>query len=222
LSRKDPLDVYKRLGAVYDFEAWHWQPDTPALDICVGSVLVQHTSWTNVEKALANLRAANVMSLEALAALPDDELATLVRPAGTPLAKSRRLKALAALVLAKGGFDGLFALSTSELRALLLSTPGIGPETADAILLYAAGRPVALHDAYTARLFRRLGLGPPRDRYDAWQAWQDALIPPDTLLRQRFHAAIVLHAKERCRVRPRCDSCPLLGVCQSADNSRST
>jgi endonuclease-3 related protein len=121
--------------------------------------------------------------------------------------------------MSRGGFEGLFALTTLELRALLLSTDGIGPETADVILLYAAKRPVIVHDAYTARLCRRLGLGPDRDGYDAWQTWLDERLPDELTFRGRSHAAIVLHCKETCRVKPRCEACPLRDVCEFAEAS---
>jgi endonuclease-3 related protein len=210
------LEAHERLLAHYNVDRWHWQADSTATDICLGAILVQHTSWINVEKALANLRAAGAASFESIAALSEDEVAALVRPSGAPSVKARRLKVFAELVLSRGGFDGLFALPTPELRALLLATYGIGPETADVILLYAAKRPVIVHDAYTARLCRRLGLGPERDGYDAWREWLDGRLPDDLAFRSRSHAAIVLHCKETCRVKPRCGECPLREVCEFA------
>ncbi len=207
------LDLHARLEAHYDLDRWHWRDDTPVLDICVGAILVQHTSWLNVEKALANLRAAGAFSLEAIATLAPADLAGLVRPVGTPATKAARLKAFVAFVAANGGFEPLLALPTAALRPLLLATPGIGPETADAILLYAGRRPVIVHDAYTARLFRRLGRGPAGKSYAAWQAWLDGRLPLDGRLRRRHHAAIVVHCKETCRARPACDRCPLLALC---------
>jgi endonuclease III related protein len=200
----------------YDVERWHWTPATPAFDVCVGAILVQHTAWSNVEKALSNLRAAAVDSPAALQAVQDSELASLVRPAGTPVVKARRLKAFAGLVANQGGFDGLFDRPVADLRTLLLSTNGIGPETADVILLYAARQPVIVHDAYTARLCRRLGIGPERDSYDAWRDWQDELLGPDLRYRQRAHAAVVIHCKETCRVKPRCSECPIVDTCEFA------
>jgi endonuclease-3 related protein len=207
------LAAHERLVQHYDIDGWHWGHETPPFEVCIGCILVQHTSWTNVEKALTNLRAAGVWSIEAIAAMPVDELALLVRPVGTPLTKAMRLQTFAALVLAHGGFESLFAMPAEELRALLLSTSGIGPETADAMLLYAAHKLVVVHDAYTARLMRRLGLGPERDSYEAWRAWLDQRLPRDWALRWSHHAAIVFHCKETCRVRPKCGTCPLLDMC---------
>ncbi len=208
------LAAHQRLLAHYDVDRWHWQADTSALDVCLGAILVQHTAWTNVEKALVGLRDAEVDSLEAIAALSEDELAALIRPAGTPGVKARRLKIFVELVLSHGGFDALFSLSTPELRSTLLATYGIGPETADVILLYAARRPVVVHDAYTARLCRRLGIGPAGDGYEAWRAWLDEHLPSDLDFRWRSHAAIVIHCKETCRVKPNCAACPLGEVCE--------
>lgn len=207
------LDVHDRLLRHYDIDRWHWRHETPPLDVCLGAILVQHTAWTNVEKALAGLRAADAFSLEALTRLAEDELALLVRPAGTPLTKARRLKTFVELVAAHDGFEGLFALSAAELRKLLLATYGIGPETADVILLYAARKPAIVHDAYTARLLRRLNIGPEEDRYDSWRAWLDGHLPDEVDFRRAHHAAIVVHCKETCRVRPRCAECPLVDIC---------
>jgi len=208
------LEAHERLLAHYDVDRWHWQDGTSAFDVCLGAILVQHTAWTNVEKALLNLREAHAASVDAIAALGEEEVAALVRPCGTPSVKARRLKVFADLVLSRGGFEGLFSLPTPELRALLLATYGIGPETADVILLYAARRPAVVHDAYTARLCRRLGIGPPRDAYETWRAWLDERLPDDVDFRRRSHAAIVIHCKETCRVKPRCDVCPLRDVCE--------
>ena len=208
-------DVHERLEAYYDLDRWHWRDESTPYEICLGSILVQHTSWTNVEKALANLRDAGIDSIEKLASLPDDELAALVRPSGTPIVKTRRLHAFAEFVLSYGGFEGLFVLPADELRRVLLATPGIGPETADVIMLYAAKLPAVVHDAYTARLMRRLGLGPEGpERYDTWRNWLDGLLPFDAKFRGRHHAAIVVHCKELCRVKPKCADCPLRGVCE--------
>jgi endonuclease-3 related protein len=207
------LEMHDRLLRHYDIDRWHWRTETPPLDVCLGAILVQHTAWSNVEKAMANLRAANALSLQTLSALPEEELATLVRPAGTPLTKARRIQVFVNLVLEHGGFDGLFTLPDEELRRVLLATPGIGPETADVILLYAGRKPAIVNDAYTIRLLRRLGTGPEGDRYDTWRAWLDARLPNNVTFRWANHAAIVVHCKETCRVRPLCAECPLTDIC---------
>jgi endonuclease-3 related protein len=208
------LEAHDRLLAHYDIDRWHWRDDTPALDICLGCLLVQHTAWTNVETALARLRDAGKYSLEAIAGLPDDELAALIRPAGMPKGKVRRLKAFAELVFAHGGFEGLFDRPATELRSILLGTYGIGRETADAIVLYGARQPGVVNDAYTERLCRRLGIGPVANSYEDWRAWLESALPVDLRYRQRNHAAIVVHCKELCRTKPKCETCPLREICE--------
>jgi endonuclease-3 related protein len=187
-----------------------------------GAILVQHTNWTNAERALDALRAAGALDPAALATMPDGALVPLIRLSGTPTVKARRLRAIAATILDAGGLEKLFALPADELRVRLLATHGVGAETADAIMLYAADRRVFVIDAYTQRLFRRLGLGPTRDRYDDWQRYfEDALPDADVALFQRYHAAIVLHGKSLCRAKPRCISCPLLDRCPTGHSSTS-
>ncbi len=208
------LDVHERLAKHYDLERWHWKESgARPLDVCLGAILVQHTAWTQVEKALTNLREAGVDELETLAAIPDEELALLVRPSGTPMPKARRIKALVELVQGYSGFEALFDRPADDLRSLLLATYGIGPETADVILLYAARVPAIVHDAYTMRLMRRLGTGPEKDTYGIWQAWLDQRLPRDGRYRRAHHAAIVVHCKETCRVKPKCRGCPLNDIC---------
>jgi endonuclease-3 related protein len=205
--------TFTRLDAAYDYSAWHWQADTPPDYIAISAVLVQHTNWSNVERALERLKDAGALSLDAIARLPEGALVELVRPSGTPLVKARRLRALALLAREHGGLERLLALPTDELRARLLATHGVGPETGDALLLYAAGRPVFEIDAYTVRLFRRLGLGPQANTYDAWQRWFESALAPDVETYQRYHGLSVLHGKQTCRPKPRCAQCCLLELC---------
>ena len=215
-SASTVAEVHESLLSRYDIDRWHWQADTPAFDICLGAILVQHTAWTNVEKALARLSEADVFSMETLARLPDDVIADLIRPSGTPIVKTRRLKAFCDLVKGYGSLETLFERPVEELRAALLATYGIGPETADVICLYAARQPVVVHDAYTARLFRRIGIGPDGESYEEWRSWLDGELPLDVEYRGRNHAAIVVHCKETCRVRPKCKDCVLAPICTSS------
>ena len=208
------LQAHDLLLAHYDIDRWHWRDDTPAFDICLGAILVQHTAWTNVEHALDSLRAAGIHTIESLCALDDTAIATLIRPSGTPTVKAKRLRAFCDLVTSHGGFEALFDRPSEALRGLLLATHGIGPETADVICLYAAKHPVVVHDAYTARLCRRLGTGPEGNTYEAWRTWLDATLPRTLDYRARNHAAIVVHCKETCRVKPRCHLCPLTEICR--------
>jgi endonuclease-3 related protein len=205
--------VFARLNASYDYSSWHWQPGTSADYVCITSVLVQHTAWANVGRAIERMQRAGVFSLEAVERLTEEHLTGLVRPAGTPRTKARRLQALARLASDSGGLGQLLLLPTTELRARLLETSGIGPETADAILLYAAARPLFQVDAYAIRLCRRLGIGPDGLRYDAWQRWFESSLQADAAAYQRWHGLIVLHGKETCRTRPRCSSCCIVDLC---------
>ena len=218
------LDVYGRLHEAYGPQRW-WPGETP-FEVIVGAILTQSAAWTNVEKAIANLKAAGALSPEGLARLDEGELAGIVRPAGYFNAKARKLKAFVEMLRAefggdpstplRTGLERMLAAPVAELRPLLLATHGIGPETADAVLLYAAGRPAFVIDAYTRRLFSRLAVAPDRDTYDAWQALFAGNLEPDAALFNEYHALIVRHGKERCRRRPVCDGCPLLAVCPAA------
>jgi endonuclease-3 related protein len=215
-------DVLGRLDALYAREHWHWMPGAVAgpEEVLAGAVLVQHTDWRNAERALEALRAAGALDTRVLATLATAELEALVRVSGTPSVKARRLRALARTVEDAGGVGAFLALPLAELRPRLLATHGIGPETADAIALYAAGQRVFVVDAYTRRLFGRLGLGPGGGSYDGWQRRiEDALPGAGVADFQRQHAAIVLHAKRVCRARPRCAECPLAPSCALASGS---
>jgi endonuclease-3 related protein len=225
-SRARLLEIYDNLHAAYGGDTWHWSPDyvRGPMDVIAGAILVQHTAWTNAERALEALRADGALDPTRLASLSDEELVQLIRVSGTPTVKARRLRAMAETIAGAGGLDALLALTTDDLRARLLATHGIGRETADAIMLYAAARRVFVVDAYTRRLFRRLGLGPGPDAasraavtdgYTAWQCYfedrLDGACGAETF--QRYHAYIVLHAKAACRAVPRCAGCPLLDLC---------
>jgi endonuclease III related protein len=208
--------VMRTLESPYRDELWHWMPDVARpIDVMVGAIVVQHTTWTNAERALESLRAAGALDAKVLASMPDAALAALVRVSGMPTVKARRLRALAETIERAGGIDVFLALPLEALRPLLLETHGIGPETADAIALYAAGRRTFVIDAYTHRLFGRLGLGPEvHDGYAAWQRYfEDALPGADAAAFQRYHGYIVLHCKARCRATPACGDCPLRGQC---------
>jgi len=207
-------DIYERLFAVYGPQGW-WPGDSP-FEVMVGAILTQNTAWTNVEQAIASLRAAAALTPTGLLTRPVDEIATLIRPSGYFNAKARKLRALASFLVQEHGgeLDRLWAMDTATLRETLLSIHGIGPETADSILLYAAGRPVFVVDAYTRRVFSRLGLVSDAIEYHDLQAIFVEHLPPDAPLFNEYHALIVRHGKERCCKRnPRCDGCVLRPGC---------
>ncbi len=208
------LEAYRRLD-----DAWgpqHWWPGESVLEIMVGAVLTQNTAWSNVERAIANLKAAGTLSMQALLALPLDELAALIRPAGYFNVKARRLRALLEWVWEAGGVEALSGWTDEKLRSGLLGVHGVGPETADDILLYAFGRPVFVIDAYTRRILGRLGLIDPTMGYEHLRAVIEAELPPDVPLFNQFHALLVAHGKEICRPRPRCAACVLREGCPAA------
>jgi endonuclease-3 related protein len=210
------LDVYGRLYAAYGSQSW-WPGDS-AFEVIVGAILTQSAAWTNVEKALNNMKAAGALSPEAIDELPQAELARLVRPSGYYNAKARKLKAFVTLLdrVYGGDFEAMLTAPTEELREALLSTHGIGPETADSILLYAAGRPVFVIDTYTRRTFSRLGFGPEQDTYDGWQTLFAESLPLSAPLFNEYHALIVRLAKSPCRAKPVCGECPLSSICPVA------
>lgn len=172
------------------------------------------TSWRNVEAAIHNLSRAGLLDARALAAAPVRRIRALVRPAGLHRQKPGRLKGFARHLLrvADGDLDRFFARDLEGVRRELLGLDGIGPETADSILLYAARFPTFVVDAYTIRVGRRLGWFD-TDRYDEVKAFFESRLPRDVSLYREYHALLVAHGKEICRPRPRCDACPLRDVC---------
>jgi endonuclease-3 related protein len=219
-------EVIAELEAMHGQREWHWWPEKPPFEVCVGAILVQNTAWTNVERALERLRAAGALDPERMAALGDADLESLIRPSGQYRQKARKLRAFLATCAGAGGLDRLLALPAAELRLRLLQTWGIGPETADCIVCYAARQPALVVDAYTARLFRRLGMGPAAEGYGAWQEWLVSALPAVTDQGSaeryaRVHALIVLHAKHLCRKRdPRCGECLLRRACTVPNTER--
>ena len=212
------LEIYQALDAMHAWRGWHWWPDADPFEVAVGSILVQNTAWTNVERALDRLRARGLLHPVAMSRLSHEELQELVRPSGQYRQKARKLRAFLDLVERHGGLDALLALPPARLREQLLATWGIGPETADAIVVYSARAPAFVIDAYTQRIFTRLALGPAGSTsYAGWQRFFVGLLPVDRDLWARYHALIVMHAKHLCLKRaPRCDSCLLRPRCPAA------
>ena len=206
-------EIYDRL--LTRFGPQHWWPGETPFEVMVGAVLTQNTNWQNVEKAIANLKAAGVMEFTAMVALPPEVLAAHIRPCGYYNIKSGRLKNLLAAIDEESGGDleAFFAAGTEELRERLLAVKGIGPETADSILLYAAEKPIFVVDAYTHRLLVRHGLMDEDEaEYHAMQEMFMDALPADTALYNEYHALIVRVGKEFCKKKnPRCGECPLGG-----------
>jgi endonuclease-3 related protein len=200
--------LFQRLFDHYGPQYW-WPAETP-FEVMVGAVLTQNTAWLNVERAIENLRRANLLRPEAIVALSLDQLAVHLRPSGYFNVKSKRLQALCQWLLAE---ESAVSMTTETLRQRLLSIHGIGPETADDILLYAYQRPVFVIDAYTRRLCSRLGLLDGDLHYEELRAAFEQGLSPDAALFNEYHALIDHHAKQVCRPKPKCDTCFLRGAC---------
>lgn len=188
-----------------------WWPGETKFEIITGAILTQNTNWTNVDKAITNLKNANLMSPEKLHNLDTPELALLVKPAGYFNVKAKRLKNLLNWLFEnyEGQLENLENLSTSNLRAELLSINGIGPETADSILLYALDRAVFVVDTYTARVTIRHQLIDTDTDYQQLQYLFESSLPDDVELFNEYHALLVRLGKEFCRPTARCAGCPL-------------
>jgi endonuclease-3 related protein len=207
------LAVYRRLRRRFGHAGW-W-PGKTAFEVCVGAILTQNTSWGNVELALSELRGRRLLSYRGLARLSTSRLAALIRSSGTFRVKARRLAAFVRFVGAEyGGRVAALARERPEvLRSKLLTVHGIGPETADAIALYAAGAPIFVIDAYTRRVFTRLGHLEGGEDYEQVQRVFMQALPRDAALFGDYHAQIVRLAKDCCRARPLCQACPLDELC---------
>jgi endonuclease-3 related protein len=203
------LRLYRALLARHGPQGW-WPARTP-YEVAVGAILTQHTAWTGAARAIAALRARGLLAPRRLARCDAATLATLVRPAGTYRLKARRLLDFTGWLLARSGgdFRALRRAPLGPLRRELLGVRGLGPETADAILLYAAGRPVFVADAYTRRVLARHRLLPRGSGYEQARAFLEAHLPSDPALFSEFHALLVAAAKFHCRTAPRCESCAL-------------
>lgn len=190
----------------------HWWPARTPFEVVVGAILTQNTAWQNVEKAIFNLRRERLLTPQAIERVPAQRLARLVRPSGYFRQKAKKLKAFVRFLRNEygGSLPRMFATPTIELRRKLLDVFGIGPETADSILLYAGGHSVFVVDAYTHRILGRHGIAPGRPDYEAVRAMFEANLPADARLYNEFHALLVNVGKNWCRPRePRCSECPL-------------
>lgn len=187
----------------------------------VGAVLTQNTSWTNVEKAIANLRDHDCLDAERIMALSPARLAALIRSAGYFNVKAKRLRNFCQWYLAVGAEKGMSGLDDKALRQQVLAVNGVGPETADDVLLYACARPVFVIDAYTRRIFSRLGLVSGDETYEQLRhIFEKALARGSrherTKLFNEYHALIVRHGKDICKTKPKCGECCLMAICPIA------
>jgi endonuclease-3 related protein len=212
-------EIFKMFNRMIDFYGpLSWWPAETAFEVCIGAILTQNTAWTNVEKAISELKAAGALTQEKLLQIDQDELAGLIRSAGFFNIKSRRVKAFVGWLDSRygGSLEQMFAGEWQELRRELLQVNGIGPETCDAIMLYAGHKPSFVVDNYTRRLFQRLGLLDGKERYEEIRSLFMNNIPEDVTIYNEYHAVIVEHCKQFCRKKPICNSCPLKQVCSYA------
>lgn len=218
-------EIYAKLHG--HFGDQHWWPADTALEVCVGAILVQNTAWTGVEKSIARLKQRELLHASLLYHIPESELADLIRPSGTYRIKARRLRAFLR-VLVEGFASDLGELlggPLSAARARLLAIPGIGPETADAMLLYAGGQEVFVVDAYTRRVCSRHGWVSDNASYEELQRWCGDAVPPpagSSLVAywRDFHAQFVAVGKLYCRARtPLCEICPLQDLLPTGQHS---
>ena len=213
-------ELYDRLFAAYGEQHW-WPGETP-FEVMVGAILTQNTAWANVEKAITALKDADALNPEALRTRPIDELAALIRPSGYFNAKARKLRALGEYLAFCG--DDIERLFTSkpldELREELLALHGVGPETADSMLLYAGNLPSFVIDAYTIRVLQRLGIinSDSKPKYEDVRALFQQSLPTNVRLFNEYHALFVAHGKDVCKSRkPLCSECVLVENCPAAE-----
>lgn len=206
------MRIYDRLLRCFGPRGW-WPGDT-TFEVMVGAILTQNTAWQNVEKAIANLKDKGLLNPSGLYLIPERELAELIRPAGYFNVKARRLKNFVKFLFEHydGDPDRLAESNLSDLRQELLAINGVGPETADSILLYALNKPIFVVDAYTKRIFSRHNLIPVGASYSEVQAFLMDNLPRDVALYNEFHALMVHLGKTFCKAKPDCETCPIKGV----------
>ncbi|MBI5100851.1 MAG: endonuclease III domain-containing protein [Nitrospirae bacterium] len=204
--------IYKRLQKRFGPQKW-WPGETP-FEVAVGAILTQNTNWGNVEKAINNLKKAGKLNPRDMHAMPEAKLASFIRPSGYYNIKARRLKNFLDLLVGSYGErkKKMKKEPFESVRKKLLGVNGIGPETADSIILYALDKPVFVIDAYTKRILSRHNIMRHDASYHEFQGLFHAGLKEDVRLFNEYHALIVTLAKEYCRTKPLCDGCPLEGV----------
>jgi len=202
-------EVYDRLFAA--FGPQHWWPGDSPFEVMIGAVLTQNTSWKNVEKAIRNLRERDLLDPHTLLEVPVEELEELLQPAGYFRIKARRLRCLLEFLFARydGSLDAMFSTDLPALREALLGVNGIGPETADSILLYAGGLPTFVIDTYTHRVLARHGWIEFDADYHTLKGHFESNLDEDVALYNEYHALLVRVGHLYCRKTPKCDACPL-------------
>jgi len=207
--KKVLLDIYKRLYSRFGSQDW-WPGDT-SFEVIVGAILTQNTAWVNVEKAVKNLKRHKALSPKALSGIKTSQIARMIRPSGYYNIKAKRLRNFLNFLNKEfnGNLSKLLKMDTRRLRETLLGIKGIGPETADSILLYAANKPIFVIDAYTKRIFLRHKLISKNATYEELQRFFMSNLPKSTKIYNEYHALIVKTGKDLCKKKPKCNLCPL-------------
>lgn len=216
MAQNNLQNIYEKLLAVYGKQ--HWWPTTTnnkTFEIIIGAILTQNTSWGNVERAILNLGNAGLVSVDRILKTPTKRLAHLIRPAGYYNQKAERLKIVADFFNKNRNFGKLQDIQ--KMREELLNVKGIGPETADSILLYAFNKPSFVIDAYTRRIFSRIGICEEHISYDSLQGMFHKNLDINPQMFNEYHALIVEHAKRYCSKKPGCRNCVLLDFCKSGN-----
>ncbi|RLI90859.1 MAG: endonuclease III domain-containing protein [Candidatus Altiarchaeales archaeon] len=207
------IDIYHKLLEHFGEQGW-WPAETE-FEVIVGAILTQASSWTNVEKAIENLKSEGLLSPEALLQASEEKLRRLIKPVGYYNAKTLKLKRFVEFLHEnyEGDLDKLFDRDTEKLRLELLSVWGIGQETADSIILYAANKPTFVIDAYTKRIMSRLGLVNEDTTYSDLKKFFELQLPGDLEIYKEFHALLVELGKNYCKTKPLCGKCPIRDIC---------
>lgn len=214
------MEIYYQLFKYYGPQ--HWWPAKGRFEVIVGAILTQATSWNNVKKAITNLKLTNTLHCLKLGNLPLDKLARLIHSSGYYNAKARKIKAFVTHLHGhyNGNLDLFLPQSVETLRQELLSIYGIGPETADSIILYAAEKPIFVVDMYTRRILSRLGMVAEDTKYKQLQSLFMDNLPHKLTLFKEYHALMVRHASSKCRKIPICSGCPICYTCQMVSEDR--
>ena len=225
MAKRNKTNQRKVLEEIYNilfntFGPRHWGPGDTPFEVAVGAILTQNTNWGNVERAIQNLKREKVLNSKALNKMQHKKLASLIRPAGYFNIKAKRLKNFLAYLSNhySGSMNKMKAEDLHDLREELLAVNGIGPETADSILLYALDKPVFVIDAYTKRVLSRHRIVPERASYHEMQELFHNNISPDVRLYNEYHALFVMAGKDYCKPKPKCSGCPLENVTFDTEN----
>lgn len=213
MNKISPKDVFSTLYNQFGAQNW-WPAETP-FEVCIGAILTQNTAWSNVEKAIQSLKEENLLTEHEIAKANLAQIETAITPSGFYRQKAKRLKEFAEYVVKNyGNVEKMLIQPTGMLRRELLTLNGIGPETADSILLYAANKPIFVVDAYTKRIGSRIGWFDENSSYEEVQEFFTTNIKPNAKTYNEFHALIVKLAKDNCRKKPVCSKCPLNKKCK--------